>query len=257
MALRPGTGRRGSDQPRLTPFSWRGIVQLGRWIRALKAAGCRDVIMVGRVKKATMFAGPRWLQWLRYVPDLTSRRDWYCGARDTRNASLLRALADELERNGLTLIDSTRYIPEALAEEGLLTAGGPRPAAEAPRRVLDDAEFAWPIARQIAGLDVGQAVVVKEREIIAVEAIEGTDKLIERAAQLCPAGGWTLVKLAKPAQDMRFDVPTIGLLTIQNMKAAGATCLAVEAGKVILLDKQQVIEAADKAGIAVVGVKVE
>src|SRR5262249_27501520 len=152
-------------------FCWRGIVQLGRWIRALRKAGCREVVMVGRVQKSTMFAGPRWLQWLRYLPDLTSIRVWYFHARDKRNDTLLRAVADEMARRGMTMIDSTKYIPEAMAEEGPLTP-------QVPAGVMADAEFAWPLVKQIGAMDIGQAVAVKEREIIAVEAIEGTDRLI-------------------------------------------------------------------------------
>jgi UDP-2,3-diacylglucosamine hydrolase len=241
---------RGSADPGLREladrFCWRGVVQLGRWIRALRRAGCREVIMAGRVRKAQMFAGPRWLQYLRYLPDLTSIRVWYVHARDKRNDSLLGAVADELARRGLTLIDSTRYCPEALAPAGVLTPGEP------PRRILDDAEFAWPLAREIARLDIGQAVAVKEREIIAVEAIEGTDQLIARAGALCPQGGWTLVKLAKPNQDMRFDVPTIGPQTIENLHAARAAGLVVEAGKTILLERERLLALAAQHHIAVI-----
>jgi len=228
-------------------FCWRGIVQLGRWIRALKRAGCREVILAGRVRKSTMFAGPRWRQWLRYLPDLTSIRVWYFGVRDRRNATLLRAVADELERRGLRLIDSTRYCPEALVEEGVLTPFEP------PAAVRADADFAWPLARQIAALDIGQSVAVKEKEIIAVEALEGTDKLIERAGQLCPQGGWTLVKVARPEQDMRFDVPTIGPQTIENLHAARARGLVVEAGKTILLERQRTLELATRYRITLIG----
>jgi len=228
-------------------FYWRGIVQLGRWIRALKRAGCREVIMAGRVRKATMFAGPRWLQWLQYLPDLTSIRVWYFGVRDKRNETLLRAVADELERRGLTLVDSTQYCPEALVEEGVLTPSEP------PAAVREDADFAWPLAKQIAALDIGQSVAVKEKEIIAVEAIEGTDKLIERAGELCPQGGWTLVKVAKPGQDMRFDVPTIGPQTIENLHAARARGLVVEAGKTLLLERQHTLELATRHRIALIG----
>lgn len=227
-------------------FCWRGIVQLGRWIRAFRKAGCREIIMAGRVQKSRMFAGPRWLQWLQYLPDLTSIRVWYFHARDKRNDALLGAVADELQRRGLTLIDSTRYCPEALAQPGVLTPFEP------PRSVLDDAEFAWPLARQIAALDIGQSVAVKEREIIAVEAIEGTDKLIARAGELCPAGGWTLVKVAKPNQDMRFDVPTIGPQTIENLHAARATGLVIEAGKTIVLEREKLLELAARYRIAVI-----
>jgi UDP-2,3-diacylglucosamine hydrolase len=120
---------------------------------------------------------------------------------------------------------------------------------------MRDVEFALPIVRRLGELDIGQAVAVAQREVIAVEAIEGTDALIRRAGELCRAGGWVLVKVAKPRQDPRFDVPTVGVQTIENLKAAGAACLAVEAGKVILLDKPEVLAAADRLGIAIVGVK--
>jgi hypothetical protein len=124
---------------------------------------------------------------------------------------------------------------------------------DAPRRALDDAEFAWPLLKQIAGLDIGQSIAVKEREVIAVEAIEGTDKLIQRAGELCPQGGWTLVKVAKPEQDMRFDVPTIGPRTIENLHAAKAAGLVVEAGKTIILERERTLELAAKHRIAVIG----
>ena len=228
-------------------FCWRGIVQLGRWIRVFKRAGCREVVMAGWVRKADMFAGPRWLQWLQYLPDLTSLRVWYVHARDKRNDSLLGAAADELQRRGLTVVDSTKYCPDVLAEAGVLTHFAP------PRAVLDDAEFAWPLAKQIAALDIGQSVAAKEREIIAVEAIEGTDKLIERAGELCRAGGWTLVKVAKPNQDMRFDVPTIGPQTIENLRRSRAAGLFVEAGRTIILEREKTLALADRLRIAVVG----
>lgn len=244
-------GLRGWADPGLREladhFAWRGVAQLGGWIRTLRAAGCREVIMVGRVRKADMFALPRWRQWLLYVPDWTSLRVWYFRAADKRNDSLLRAVADELQRNGITMIDSTRYCPEALAQPGVLTEFEP------PARVRDDAEFAWPIARQIGALDIGQAVAVKEREILAVEAIEGTDALIERAGALCPAGGWTLVKLAKPNQDMRFDVPTIGPKTIENLHRARAAGLVVEAGKTLILERETTVALANRLRIALIG----
>jgi len=247
----------GSASPRLVELSdvlrWRGIVQLGRWIRVLRAHGCREAVMVGRVRKATMFAGPRWLQWVRYLPDPTSVRVWYFHARDKRNETLLRAVADEMQRRGVTLIDSTRYIPEALAEVGLLGAVGARPLSAAPRQVLEDARFAWPLIKQVAALDIGQAMAVKEREVIAVEAIEGTDRLIERTAPLCPQGGWTLVKVARTGQDMRFDVPTIGPNTIENLHRAGARGLVIEAGKTILLERDKLFEHARRLRVSILG----
>jgi DUF1009 family protein len=250
-------GLRGCADPELREladrFCWRGIVQLGRWIRALRRAGCREVIMAGRVRKSTMFAGPRWLQWLQYLPDLTSIRVWYFHARDKRNDTLLRAVADELERRGLKLVDSTKYCPEALVEEGVLTPAGTRPPSEAPAAILADADFAWPLLKQIAGMDIGQSIAVKEKEVIAVEAIEGTDRLIARAGELCPQGGWTLVKVAKPNQDMRFDVPTIGPETVENLHKARAHGLVVEAGKTILLERERTLELGKRYRIAIVG----
>lgn len=242
---------RGSADPSLRVladrFCWRGVVQLGRWIRALRRAGCREVIMAGRVRKADMFAGPRWLQYLQYVPDLTSIRVWYRHVRDRRNDALLGAVADEMQRRGLTLIDSTRYCPEALAAAGLLTTT--KPGA----RVHDDISFGWPIAKEIARLDIGQSLAVKEKEVIAVEAIEGTDGLIERAGNLCPQGGWTLIKVAKPDQDMRFDVPTIGPNTIENLHKARGAALVVEAGKTLVMEREKLIMLAERYRIAVLG----
>lgn len=230
-------------------FCWRGIARLGSWIRTLKRRGCKQVIMVGRVRKREMFSGPRWRQWLQYVPDWTSVRVWYVHAHDKRNATLLGAVADQMERKGLTLIDSTAYCPELLAPEGVLTPSDP------PRFVREDAEFAWPLAKQIATMDIGQSVAVKEREIIAVEAIEGTDALIERAAALCRAGKWTLVKVAHPKQDMRFDVPTIGPATIERLARARAAGLVIEAGKTIVLNREEVLALAKRYGIAILSRK--
>ena len=244
-------GLRGYADPALREmadaFYWRGVVRLGSWIRVLRRCGCREVVMAGRVRKGEMFAGPRWVQWLQYVPDLTSIRVWYFRTRDKRNDTLLAAVADEMQRKGLTLIDSTKYCPQALIEAGVLTPFEP------PGRVLEDAEFAWPLIKQIAGLDVGQSIAVKEREVIAVEAIEGTDRLIERAGALCPQGGWTLVKVAKPNQDMRFDVPTIGPTTIEKLHRNKAAGLVVEAGKTIVLEREKVLELATRHRIAIIG----
>lgn len=241
---------RGAADPALRSladlFCWRGVAQLGRWIRVFRRAGCCEIIMAGRVRKADMFAGPRWLQWLQYLPDLTSLRVWYRHARDKRNDTLLGAVADELQRRGLILVDSTKYCPDALAPPGVLTPFEPAAAVRA------DVEFAWPIAKEIARLDVGQAVAVKECEIIAVEAIEGTDRLIERAGSLCPQGGWTLVKVAKPNQDMRFDVPTIGPNTIEKLAAARAAALVIEAGRTLVLERPRLLELAQRHRIAVV-----
>jgi DUF1009 family protein len=120
---------------------------------------------------------------------------------------------------------------------------------------LKDVEFGWMLAKEMGRLDVGQSVAVKESAAVAVEAIEGTDRCIERAGQLCRAGGWTLVKVAKPQQDMRFDVPTIGLTTIENLHKAGAKVLAIEAGKTIVIDQHEVVALADRYGLSIVALE--
>ena len=227
-------------------FDRAGIIRLGRWVRLLRRWQVREAVMVGRVAKTRMF---RPLRVVRQMPDWRAAKLWYRVLRhDRRNDAMLGAVADELQQAGITLIDSTRYITDQLADAGVMTRQGPSAAQDS------DIKFALPIVRRMGELDVGQSVAVRDREILAVEAIEGTEALIARAGQLCPAGKWTLVKLAKPNQDMRFDVPTVGVATIEQLQAHGGTCLAVQAGKVILLDKSQMIEAADKASIAIVGI---
>jgi UDP-2,3-diacylglucosamine hydrolase len=131
-------------------------------------------------------------------------------------------------------------------KDGTLTRRSPTPAEQ------NDIEFGWKLAKEMGRLDVGQSVAVKERAALAVEAIEGTDRCIERAGQLCRAGGWVLVKVAKPQQDMRFDVPTIGVTTIENLHKARARVLAIEAGRTILLDQPEVIALADRYGLSIV-----
>jgi hypothetical protein len=146
-------------------------------------------------------------------------------------------------------MSSIQYCAEHLADEGLMTA------TPLPRGLEADIEFGFRIARSSAELDIGQSIAVKERDIIAVEAIEGTDRMIRRAGELCRSGGWTLVKVARPRQDVRFDVPCVGPETLQALKAARAACLVLQAGAVIILDKPKTLALADQLGIAVYGVK--
>lgn len=224
-----------------------GIAQLGRWIRVFRRHGVRDVVMAGRVDKTRMLALPWWRQWLAYRPDWTSIRVWYFATRDRRNDSLLRAVADEMSRRGLDLIDSTQYCREAMAPAGLLTCCGPSAAEQA------DIALGWEIAREMGRLDVGQSVAVKDKDVIAVEAIEGTDRMIRRAGELCPAGGWTLVKVAKPNQDMRFDVPTVGPDTIERLHECGGRVLVIEADRTLVLEREELISRAERHGITVIG----
>ena len=224
-----------------------GIAQIGRWIRTLRRDGVREAVMVGRVAKARMHDP---LRVFRQLPDWRAVNIWYRRLRhDHRDAALLAAVADELDANGITLIDSTTYIGDHLATPGAI--GAVKPSSRQSR----DIEFGWPILGRVVALGVGQSIAVRDRDVIAVEAVEGTDRMIERAGELCPARGWTLLKTARPDHDMRADVPTVGTATIERLAAAGAGCLAVGAGRVILIDRPLLIEAADRAKIAIVGVE--
>jgi DUF1009 family protein len=223
-----------------------GLVQIGRWMRLLRRWKARHAVMVGGVRKARMYEPMRLL---RQVPDWRAAKLWYRVLRhDRRDQTLLEALANELARGGIELMDTTRYIADHLATAGVMTKREPTD------RQWADIRFAWPILMRLNELDVGQAVAVKERNVVAVEAIEGTDAMIDRAGALCRSGDWILAKGAGAAKDRRFDVPTVGEATIERLKANGCRCLAVTAGQVILVEKPRLLEAADAAGIAVVGV---
>ena len=222
------------------------LARPGSWIRKLKRHSVTSAIMAGRVAKGRIFT-PRRI--LRYLPDWRAVRIWYWRLRgkNKQNETLLSALAEELSSGGIVLEDSTKYCKEHLATEGPMTGGRPGAA------IIDDIEFGWPIVKKMAEMDIGQAIAVKEREVIAVEAIEGTAAMIERTGGLCRAGGWTLLKAAKHKQDMRFDVPCVGQDTIRALAAGGGRCLVVEAGKTIIIDKPETLKLADKMGICVIG----
>lgn len=225
------------------------LARPGSWIRKLKKHNVRDTVMVGRVAKTRIHTPWRIL---RYLPDWRAFRIWYwrLRKRNIKNETLLSALADELKSGGIILQDSTKYCKDQLAEKGVITRNQP------PKSVREDIEFALPIARKIADLDIGQSLAVKEREVIAVEAIEGTARLIERCGEYCKKGGWTLVKIAKSDQDMRFDVPCVGTDTIKSLAENNARALALQTGKTIIIDKEKTIESADKLGISIIGVEI-
>jgi DUF1009 family protein len=156
------------------------------------------------------------------------------------------AMIDEFARDGLRFESPLDLCPELLVNLGVLTRRRPTAREEA------DVAFGWDLARKMGGLDVGQSVAVKERAVLAVEAIEGTDRMIARAGELCRAGGFTVVKVAKPRQDMRFDVPAVGTSTVEAIHRAGGRVLAVEAGKTIFLDEAETVALADRYGISIV-----
>jgi DUF1009 family protein len=153
--------------------------------------------------------------------------------RDRKDDTLLSALADAFAREGITFRPATDFAPALLVKPGQIA--GRAPSSNQER----DIDFGWEIAKQMGGLDIGQSICVKDRAVLAVEAIEGTDACIHRAGQLCSQAGFTVVKVAKPKQDMRFDVPTVGVRTLRTMVAAGAKVLAIEGGRTILLDDEK------------------
>jgi len=216
---------------------WVSLGQLGTCIKILKGAGVTRAVMAGQVKHVKIFSG--------IVPDLTLLSVLTrLKARNTD--ALIAAVADVLAGHGIALIDSTELLKPLLAAAGVLTSRGPSDAEHA------DFAFGYRMADAIAGLDVGQAIAVKDGAVVAVEAMEGTDEMLRRAGALA-GPGVRLVKVAKPNQDMRFDVPVVGVRTIDVLREIGATALSVDAGRTLLVDGAAVIEAADAAGLAMVG----
>jgi hypothetical protein len=225
-------------------FHWVGVLRCGDWIRHLRRSGIEQAIMVGRVNKAHLY--DRW-RYFRYIPDWrTARLFWRIVRRDKRPQAVFRALIDELASAGITLVDSTQYCPDHLATPGVMTRRQPSAAQWA------DIHFGYQRCETISKLDIGQSIAVLDRDVIAVEAIEGTNAMIERAGKLCRIGGWTLIKMSTN-QEMRVDVPTIGVTTLEKLAAARAGCLVLEPGRTIMLEKPKVLELADKLKIAIVG----
>jgi DUF1009 family protein len=222
------------------------LARPGSWIRKLRKHSVARTVMVGRVAKYRLFTPWRIL---RYLPDWRAFRIYYwrLHGKDKLTDSVLCAIADELASGGIVLENSTMYCKEHMA------AAGPMTQAKQHSSVESDIEFGWQIAKKLGELDIGQAIAVKEKEVIAVEAIEGTAKMIERVGQLCKSGGWTLIKTSKPSQDMRFDVPCVGPDTIRSLAKNGGKCLVVEAGKTIIIDKPETIKLADQLGITILG----
>ncbi len=222
------------------------VSRLGGMIRAFRRMGVDRIVMAGKIHKQVMHTPMRVI---RLWPDLRMIRFWCRKLKDKRDDSILLGVIREFERDGMTYVSALDYCPELLVNQGILTRRRPTPAEWA------DIRFGWRLAKEMGRLDVGQSVAVKECAALAIEAIEGTDRCIERAGQLCRAGGWTLVKVAKPQQDMRFDVPTIGVSTIENLKKAGAKVLAIEAGMTIVVDQADVVALAERYGITIVSVE--
>lgn len=224
-----------------SPCHWISVGELGRLIEILKQEGVTHAVMAGQIKHAQIFSSirPDW----RLLKLLMSLR--------TKNTdALLGAVAGELAKEGIEVVHSTAFLQPLLAPEGQISA---RPPDE---REGADIEYGHQIARALAAFDIGQSVIVCERACVAVEAMEGTDAAILRAAQFSNGRPLTVVKVSKPKQDMRFDVPVIGPRTVAVMQQANATALAVDAGRTLLLDRDEMLEAARSARVAIVGCRV-
>jgi hypothetical protein len=230
---------------------WFGVCKLGGMQRFFRRHGVDRVVLAGKLfKDRILFHGWGWIQ---HVPDWecvrTMLQPWFSRDSSMTDDSLLGAVVHSFERQGMQVVSGTQYATELLAEKGVLTDAGPSRAIQA------DIEFGWKIAKQMGGLDVGQSISVKDRTVLAVEAVEGTDACIERTGVICPRGRWTLIKVAKPQQDMRFDLPTIGPRTIERMIAAGGKAIAIEADKTILLDRERTLSLANRHGICIVSMR--
>jgi DUF1009 family protein len=224
-------------RPPRAVLHWVSLGQLGRCISLLKEAGVTEAVMAGQVKHTKLFAD--------IVPDMTLM-GVLVRLKGRHADALISGVADVLREHGINLLDSTAFLAPLLAREGVMTKRAPNDEE------LADLECGYGVADAIAGLDIGQTIAVKSAAIVAVESMEGTDAVIARAAPLA-GKGVRIVKVAKPNQDMRFDVPVVGVSTIEAMQAAGATLLSVDAGRTLMIDGEAIIRAADEAGIAIVG----
>ncbi|MFA6002854.1 MAG: UDP-2,3-diacylglucosamine diphosphatase LpxI [Elusimicrobiota bacterium] len=239
-------GIKGVTDPALEawtgPVNYVGLGQLSKPIAILKAAGVRRAVMMGKVQHSSLFGA--------VIPDLRAIKI-LAGLRDKRTDTILRAVAEEFSKDGIELLSSATFLSHLMVPEGRLTKRKPS------KSEYEDIRLGWSAAKTVAGFDIGQTVVVKDKAVIAVEAMEGTDACILRARDIAAAHGkktaLTVIKVAKPKQDLRFDIPVLGLDTLKTFAAAGVSALAAEAGTTIIFDKDDFIRQADRQDLAIVG----
>jgi DUF1009 family protein len=224
-----------------------GMGRMGSQVRFLRNAGVTRATMAGKIFKTVIFE-PFFL--LRHCPDLTFWRHFFpiflTKTRDRKDDTLLTTVTELYASGGIMFAPATDFAPDLLVAEGVLTKRKPTD------QQMKDIEFGWTMAREMGRLDVGQSVVVKNLAALAIEAIEGTDECIRRAGKLCKSGGFTVVKTAKPQQDMRFDVPTVGVGTIKSIHEGGGKVLAIEARRTIMIDQEDTIALANKLGVSII-----
>ncbi len=239
VAIREETDRRIEEAAE--KVIWVGIGQLGRMISFFKKEAVKKVIMAGQVKHVQIFSGA--------LPDLRMVKMLY-NLPKRNTDSLIGGIAGELAKDNIELIDSTYFTPDFLASEGVLTRRKP------DKTERENIEYGLRVANEIARLDLGQTIVVRAKACVAIEAMEGTDAVIKRAGELAK-GKLTVIKVAKPKQDMRFDVPVVGLPTIRTMIAAGANCLCLTAQKTLIFDREEMLALANRNKISIVAVQSE
>ncbi|MEO1615356.1 MAG: UDP-2,3-diacylglucosamine diphosphatase LpxI [Planctomycetota bacterium] len=227
---------------------WSGVGKVGGHVRYFRKQGVREVTMAGKLFKSDLlFQGS---VWIKHFPDWTAIRTFgpclMGRQRDSRDDSLLTAVTQTYARNAMSVCPATDFAPDLLVSEGHLA--GQTLTAKLSR----DAGMGWAVAKQMGGMDIGQSVTIKDGSVIAVEAVEGTDECINRTGTLCRKGGWTLVKVSKPNQDMRFDVPTIGPQTIETVARNGGRAIVVEADKTIMVERERTLALAAKHGVSIV-----
>lgn len=227
---------------------WSGVGKIGAHIRYFRRHGIRQVTMAGKLfKSELLFQGS---VWIKHCPDWTAIRTFgpcLLGNRpDSRDDSLLLAVTNTYAKHSLNICPATDFAPELLVDQGHLIG---TPLTQKQSR---DAEFGWQVAKQMGGMDIGQSITIKDGTVLAVEAVEGTDECIARTGTLCRRGGWTLVKVSKPNQDMRFDVPTIGPQTVTRVAENGGTAIVIEADKTILVERDETFRLAKQHGITIV-----
>lgn len=232
-------------------FHWTGMARMGGQARFFRRRNIQVATLAGKIFKTKIFER---FALIKHFPDLTFWRHFapifVSRSKDRKDDTLLLTVTQLFESFGVTMAPATDFAPELLVQEGII-------AGRISENQHKDIRFGWQIAKQMGGLDVGQSVVVKDCAVLAVEAVEGTDRCIERAGELCQSGGFTVVKVAKPKQDMRFDVPTIGVGTVETIHRSGGKVLAIEAGKTIVLDQEDLCKTAKKLGISVIAINAD
>ena len=218
---------------------WIRLSEFEKMFEIFKSEGITKVVMVGQISPWRLFS--------RELQKNAALKDIISSIKDRKANTIFGAIADKLKEHGMELLDSTTFIEDLLPKEGILSHR--QPSTEE----WENVHFGMELARQIAHLDIGQTVAVKNKAIVAVEGLEGTDSLIRRAGKIA-RGSMVVVKVSRPKQDMRFDIPVVGLNTIKNLIKSGASCLAIEANKTLFIDRQESISLADKKHLAIVAV---